>query len=143
MRVSDRNVFRGTITGITQGAVTSEVEMSTEGGDRLVSALSTEALWSMGLKIGRPVVAFFKAHWVILVAPEADVMFSTRNQLYGVVTSLTRGVINTEVAIGLPGGSLVHAVIGNDAAEEMQIDLARPAVALIKASHVVLGVSKA
>lgn len=143
MRVSDRNVFRGTITGITQGAVTSEVELATEGGDRLVSALSTSALWSMGLKIGRPVVAFFKAHWVILITPEPEVTFSTRNQLYGVVTSMTRGVINTEVAIGLPGGSLVHAVIGNEAVDDMALDLGRPAAALIKASHVVLGVSKA
>jgi len=142
MRVSDRNVFRGVITGITQGAVTSEVELTTEGGDRLVSVITTAAVWSLGLKLGKAAIAFFKSHWVIVVSGQSDVAFSTRNQLYGVVTALVRGAISTDVAIGLPGGSLVYAVVSNDAVEEMGLELGVSAAALIKASHVVLGVPK-
>ena len=44
------------------------------------------------------------------------------------------------IAIRLAGGTLVHAVITNEAALELGLKPGAPACALIKASHVVIGV---
>lgn len=53
---------------------------------------------------------------------------------------MRKGAVNSEVAIALPGGSTVHAVVTNEAALELGLKEGVPATALIKASHVVLGV---
>ena len=63
-----------------------------------------------------------------------------RNQLAGVVDGVQKGAVNSDVAIRLAGGTLVHAVITNEAALELGLKPGAPACALIKASHVVLGV---
>ena len=50
------------------------------------------------------------------------------------------GKVYSEVAIALPGGSTVYAVVTNEAALELGLKAGVSATALIKASHVVLGV---
>ena len=81
-----------------------------------------------------------KAPWVIVVRDDARTTFSARNRLSGKVASVRKGAINAEVAIALAGGSTVHAVITNDAVDELGLAAGVPAAALIKASHVVLAV---
>lgn len=63
---------------------------------------------------------------------------SARNQFDGVITALTRGPVNAEVAITLPGGTVVHAVVTQQAVAELQLAVGRPARAIIKASDVVI-----
>lgn len=58
------------------------------------------------------------------------------------MSKLVPGAINTEVVLTLPGGSQVHAVITSEAVRELALEEGRPATALIKASHVVLGVTE-
>jgi molybdate transport system regulatory protein len=50
------------------------------------------------------------------------------------------GGVNSEVSIALPGGSQVHAIITNDAVSELGLAPGVAATALIKSSHVLLGV---
>ncbi|MFD2273461.1 molybdopterin-binding protein [Undibacterium arcticum] len=56
------------------------------------------------------------------------------------MTSLTKGGVNAEVGIELPGGTVIHAVITNEAVLELGLKQGVAATALIKASHVILGV---
>lgn len=70
----------------------------------------------------------------------ADVRFSARNQLVGKITTLKEGAINSEVGIQLSGGTIVYAVITNEAVAELGLSQGVEATALIKASHIVLGV---
>ena len=53
---------------------------------------------------------------------------------------IEKGAINSEIAIKLVGGTLVYAVITNEAVMELGLKPGAPATALIKASHVVIGV---
>ena len=76
----------------------------------------------------------------MVLAGDGGVKFSARNQLAGVVDSVQKGAVNSDIAIKLTGGSLVHAVITNEAVMELGLKPGTPACALIKASHVVLGV---
>ncbi|WP_153110708.1 TOBE domain-containing protein [Propionivibrio limicola] len=140
MNISARNVFEGTITALSNGAVNAEVEVTTQGGDKIVAIVTEGSVKSLGLAIGQPAVAYTKAPWVMVVAGDSKIRFSTRNQLSGTVKRLTKGAVNSDVAIALAGGSVVHAVITNEAVLELGLKEGAPATALIKASHVVLGV---
>ncbi|MBX9715739.1 MAG: TOBE domain-containing protein, partial [Burkholderiaceae bacterium] len=57
-----------------------------------------------------------------------------------VVSAVKPGPVNAEIAITLPGGSVVHAVVTQEAVAELGLTVGVPACAVIKASHVVLGV---
>ena len=140
MKVSARNVFKGKITALVDGAVNAEVELSTAGKDKIVAIVTEGSVKSLGLAVGKKVVAYVKAPWVMLLTGEANVRFSARNQLTGKVKSLEKGAINSEVSIELPGGSVVYSVITNEAVLELGLKVGVTATALIKASHVVLGV---
>ena len=140
MKVSARNVFKGKITALVDGAVNAEVELTTAGKDKIVAIVTEGSVKSLGLAVGKEVVAYVKAPWVMLLTGEANVRFSARNQLTGKVKSLEKGAINSEVSIELPGGSVVYSVITNEAVLELGLKVGVTATALIKASHVVLGV---
>jgi molybdate transport system regulatory protein len=140
MKISARNSFEGKITSLVDGKVNAEVEVTTPGGDRIVAVVTEGSVQSLGLAIGKPVMAFVKAPWVIVLADDSGVKFSARNQLAGTVQNIEKGAINSEIGIKLTGGTLVYAVITNEAVMELGLKPGVPASALIKASHVVLGV---
>lgn len=140
MNVSARNVFKGKITALVDGAVNAEVELTLPGGDKIVAIVTEGSVKSLGLAVGQEAVAYVKAPWVMLLAGPGNVKFSARNQLAGKVSKLKKGAVNTEVAVTLPGGTVVYAVVTNEAVLELGLKEGCEAAALIKASHVVLGV---
>ena len=140
MKISARNAFEGSITALVDGKVNAEIEVTTPGGDRIVAIVTEGSVAALGLAVGKPAVAYVKAPWVMVLAGDGSVKFSARNQLAGVVDSVQKGAVNSDVAIRLAGGALVHAVITNEAVLELGLKPGVPACALIKASHVVLGV---
>ena len=140
MKISARNAFEGSITALVDGKVNAEIEVTTPGGDRIVAIVTEGSVAALGLAVGKPAVAYVKAPWVMVLAGDGSVKFSARNQLAGVVDSVQKGAVNSDVAIRLAGGALVHAVITNEAVLELGLKAGVPACALIKASHVVLGV---
>ena len=140
MKISARNIFTGTISALVNGAVNAEVELTLAGGDKLVAIVTESSVKSLELAVGKTATALIKAPWVMVLAGESSLKFSARNQLAGTVKSLTKGAVNTEVAIELPGGNLVYSVITNEAVLDLGLKEGVPASALIKASHVILGV---
>ena len=140
MKISARNVFEGRITALVDGTVNAEVEITTPGGDRIVAVVTENSVQSLGLIVGKPAMALVKAPWVIVVTDDSGVKLSARNQLAGTVQHIEKGAINSEIAIKLTGGTVVYAVITNEAVMELGLKPDAPATALIKASHVVIGV---
>ena len=65
---------------------------------------------------------------------------STRNQLKGAVASVEVGAVMTIVKVDLDGGQQVTAAITRDGAEELDLQVGQPVVALVKATEVMLGV---
>jgi len=63
---------------------------------------------------------------------------SARNQLYGKVASITRGAVNDEVSLALPGGQTIVCVLTHESTETLGLTEGAPAFALIKASWVML-----
>lgn len=138
MKISARNRFNGTVSALTEGAVSVEVGIDTIGGDRLVAVVTRESVDALGLAVGSPVIALVKAPWVMVMVDDGDASFSARNRLKGVVEQVDSGSVNAEVAICLPGGSRVHAVVTREAVLELGLKPGVAATALIKASDVVL-----
>jgi molybdate transport system regulatory protein len=141
MKISARNAFKGKITALTNGAVNAEVELTTAGGEKIVTILTEGSVKALGLAVGKEAVAYVKAPWVILLTGALDVRFSARNQFTGKVKSLEKGAVNSEVGLELAGGTVIYSVITNDAVTDLGLTLGTAATALIKASHVILGVA--
>ena len=64
---------------------------------------------------------------------------SARNQFYGKVAALRRGAVNDEVELELPGGDRIVAIITHESTAELGLAVGGDAVAMVKASWVLLG----
>lgn len=65
-KISTRNVLRGTVARIHQGAVNDEVTLTLKGGEKLTAIITRESTQTLGLKEGVEACAAFKANNVIL-----------------------------------------------------------------------------
>jgi molybdopterin-binding protein len=66
MKLSARNVIKGTIKEINYGVVNCEVVVNTILGETIVSVITKESVESMELKVGKEVYAVVKASNVML-----------------------------------------------------------------------------
>ena len=140
MKISARNIFRGTVDAVRAGAVNSEVDLTLSGGEKLVAMITNESAQALGLAAGKEAVALVKASSVLVMTDEAGIRLSARNCLAGTVKAVTSGPVSAEVTIALTGGTEVHATITHNAADELGLEPGSPATAVFKASSVILGV---
>jgi molybdopterin-binding protein len=66
MKLSARNVLKGTVIKVVRGAVNSEVTIRLDGGAEVVSIITNESAENMGLKEGIPAYAVIKASSVMV-----------------------------------------------------------------------------
>jgi molybdopterin-binding protein len=64
---------------------------------------------------------------------------SARNQLDGVITEVRKGAVTTIVKIEIRNPAILSASITNEAAEDLGLRVGAEAVAVIKASDVIVG----
>ena len=64
---------------------------------------------------------------------------SARNVLPGIVKSILKGAVNSEVLLSLRGGEAVVAIITNPSVERLGLQAGSEAFAIIKASDVMVG----
>lgn len=64
---------------------------------------------------------------------------SARNQLNGTVVDVIKGATTSHVRIDI-GGAIVTASITNEAVDELKLTKGQPAIAVIKASDVMIGI---
>ncbi|UEP38409.1 TOBE domain-containing protein [Burkholderia ambifaria] len=144
MKTSARNQLFGKVETIVRGTVNDEVTLVLPGGQVIVAVLTHESADALGLAPGADACALVKASWVVLaVADEAEptLKVSARNQLHGTVETVAAGAVNSEVTLALDGGGTLTAVITNDSVGALQLDVGRRAIALFKASSVILAVT--
>jgi molybdopterin-binding protein len=72
--------------------------------------------------------------------PKTPMNISARNKLFGKITKLTSGVVNTEVVLALPGGGELVSVITKASAKTLKLKKGAPVVAVIKSSDILLAV---
>ncbi|MEA2117259.1 TOBE domain-containing protein [Halovibrio sp. HP20-50] len=138
MKISARNVLKGRVLFVNDGAVNSEVTMELPGGEQLVAVVTCESAKNLDLKSGSEAIALIKAPWVMLMTESDDIRLSARNCLSGNVISVSDGAVNSEVILELSGGSRVCSIVTRDAVEELGLKPGISASAVIKASHIIL-----
>lgn len=66
MKLSARNVLKGSVTEIEKGTVNAVVKIDIGGGQKLSSMITLDAANDMGLEVGSEVMAIIKSSNVIL-----------------------------------------------------------------------------
>lgn len=140
MKSSARNQLFGSVTRLTRGAINDEVEVSVAGGVTIVATVTHDSAAELGLQTGSEAFALIKSSSVILVGDDGSARFSARNRLHGVVARIRGGAVHSEVVVELPAGISVAAIITNESAQALGLQVGREITALFKASSVILGV---
>lgn len=65
---------------------------------------------------------------------------SARNQLKGKVTSIEKGAVNALVKIDIGGGNVISATISLESINDLKLEVGKEAIAIIKATSVMVGV---
>jgi molybdate transport system regulatory protein len=137
MRTSARNQFAGPVTGLREGQVSYEVNLRLDDQHELSAMISREGAENLGLAIGREVHALVNASAVMLMTDQT-VRTTARNQLWGEVSEIRDGPVNSDVTITLPGGRAVNALITRESIANLDLAVGKTACALFKASSVIL-----
>jgi molybdate transport system regulatory protein len=138
MKISARNRFFGTVTGIRTGAVHDEVTLEFAPARSLVATITRESREALGLAEGVEAAALVKASSVLLMTESDGLRFSARNQLPGVIAQVNRGAVNAEVVVDVLDGPSVVAVVTLGSVDELALSPGQTVTALFKASSVFL-----
>ena len=65
---------------------------------------------------------------------------SARNLLKGKIVKITKGAVNAEVTIELPGGAQIVSIITNTSVDNLGLAEGKQAYAVVKASSVMIAV---
>lgn len=141
MKTSARNQFVGTITALRSGAVNDEVEITLPAGQRIAAVVTQESAQSLGLRTRMTAIALVKASSVVVATDLEGAKVSARNQLAGTVSTVTPGVVNAEVVIDLDGGGSIAAIVTEGSVRSLGLGPGKRAIALFKASSVIVAVT--
>lgn len=140
MKTSARNCFHGTITAVTEGAVSTEVALQISDDTALTVVMTNQSARDLQLHADQTAFALIKASTPILILENESARLSARNALQGSVLSVEPGAVNTEVILDIGGGKTLAVIITNDSAETLALAPGVACSALIKASQIILGV---
>lgn len=140
MKTSVRNAFRCTVSEVRPGAVNAEVMMRLSANCTMAAVITMESLHDLGIAVGSQVMALVKSSFIMLAAGDEVARISARNRIAGTVAHREDGAVSSEFTLDIGDGKSLTAVVTRDAAEEMGLQVGDAAVALFKASHVILAV---
>ncbi|MGN1388251.1 MAG: molybdopterin-binding protein [Bulleidia sp.] len=136
--ISARNRIPGTVREIEEGAVNGIVKLDCAGGQHISATISMEAIRQLGLEKGKACCAVVKATEVMMA--DDYVKISARNQLKGTVKSVELGAVNAIVKLDCPGDIGITSTISIEAVRELGLEPGKTAVAIIKATSVMIAV---
>ena len=140
MRISARNQLKGTIVKVVEGAVNGVVVISL-GDEEVKADITRESIKELGLTEGKAAYAVIKATNVMFASgTERITNISARNQLAGTIVTVTEGAVNGHVSLEMADGNVISGSITNEAIESLGLKVGDPALAVIKATDVMVGI---
>lgn len=140
MKISARNQLKGTVSAVSEGAVNGIVTIDL-GSTQIKADITMEAIKDLGLKEGMDAVAIVKASNVMFATDTERVAgISARNQIAGIVVSVKKGAVNGHVAIETADGARIMGSITNEAIDELGLAEGGKALAIVKATDVIVAV---
>lgn len=137
MKLSARNQFAGQVAKVEDGAVNGIVTLDVNGTP-VSATISLAAIKELGLEPGKKAYAVIKATEV-MVGKGSHLPLSARNQFPGQVISVEKGAVNSIVKMSVLGGNTLSATISNAAVAELGLAAGEAALAVIKATSVMVG----
>lgn len=141
MKTSASNQYVGTVSAVRAGAVNDEVELTLEGGTRIVAIVTRESSEALGLRPRMTAIALVQASAVLLATQAEQARFSARNQLPGTVAAVHPGAVNAQVLLDIDGGGQIAAIVTQPSVQALGLAPGVRATALFKASSVILAVA--
>lgn len=139
MKISARNQLKGMIVEIEEGAVNGIVTIEIPCGCKIKASITNAAIHDLGLEVGKEAIAIIKASSVMF-ATDRTPNISARNQLKGKLVEVEEGAVNGIVTIELRCGYKIKGSITNQAIEQLGLEDGGDAVAVFKASEVMVGI---
>ena len=136
MKLSARNQFAGKVAKVEEGAVNGIVTIDVKGTP-VTATISMSAIKELGLAEGKDAVAVIKATEVMVAT--GGVTLSARNKFAGKIVAVEKGAVNDIVKIDTAFGT-VSATISDSAVAELGLEAGKDAVAVVKATSVMVGV---
>ena len=136
MKLSARNQFAGKVAKVEEGAVNGIVTIDVKGTP-VTATISMNAIKELGLAEGKDAVAVIKATEVMVAT--GGMTISARNKFAGKVAAVEKGAVNDIVKIDTAFGT-VSATISDSAVAELGLEAGKDAVAVVKATSVMVGV---
>ena len=136
MKLSARNQFAGKVAKVEEGAVNGIVTIDVKGTP-VTATISMNAIKELGLAEGKDAVAVIKATEVMVAT--GGMTISARNKFAGKVAAVEKGAVNDIVKIDTAFGT-VSATISDSAVAELGLEAGKEAVAVVKATSVMVGV---
>ena len=136
MKLSARNQFAGKVAKVEEGAVNGIVTIDVKGTP-VTATISMNAIKELGLAEGKDAVAVIKATEVMVAT--GGMTISARNKFAGKVAAIEKGAVNDIVKIDTAVGT-VSATISDSAVAELGLEAGKDAVAVVKATSVMVGV---
>lgn len=138
MKTSARNALRGTITGISSDALTSEVAVSVSHETTIHALVTNDSVRDLGLVAGRDAIVLIKAPFVLIAPGGTPPVVSTRNCVSGTVLRCETSPVSAEVVLDIGGGKTLAATITAHSAKALGLAPGKPAFALFDAAHVII-----
>lgn len=140
MRISARNQFKGTIVKVIEGAVNGVVVISL-GNEEVKADITRESIKELSLTEGKAAYAIIKATNVMFASgSERIANISARNQFPGTIIKVTEGAVNGHVSLETADGIVISGSITNEAIESLGLKVGDPALAVTKATDVMVGI---
>lgn len=136
--ISARNKIKGTIREVKEGAVNGIVKLETPKGHKVSATISMEAIRDLGLKAGKEATAVIKATEVMMANDFLKI--SARNQFRGKITEILPGAVNAIVKLDVDAEFGLSSTISLEAVKELSLKEGEEAVAVIKATSVMISV---
>ncbi len=137
IKTSARNQFVGPVIAMREGAVSFEVCLKLDDANEIVAVITRESAENLELAIGKEIYALIKASSVILLSDE-HVRTSARNQLWGEISHIHAGAVNSEITLMLPGGKSLTAIVTCESVENLELAVGQKICAVFEASNVIL-----
>ena len=136
MKLSARNQFAGKVAKVEEGVVNGIVTIDVKGTP-ITATISMSAIKELGLAEGKDAVAVIKATEVMVAT--GGVTLSARNKFAGKIAAVEKGAVNDIVKIDTAFGT-VSATISDSAVAELGLEVGKDAVAVVKATSVMVGI---
>lgn len=138
MKLSARNQIKGVIKNVNRGAVNGIVTLEFGKNQTISSTISLSAIDELDLKEGKEAIAVIKATEVMIGLGELTL--SARNKLVGKIVDIADGAVNDIVKMEIESGDIISATISKAAVEELELEVGKEVIAVIKATSVMIGI---